>query len=289
MKVKLTDPVIVSAFVYNPANALFKQPANRKSDVETVTCTLMDCPLRAKGFCARNRMMGHSRCPYGTNNKELGFSKRARKFSEWILKQKETYKDIPFLCSPKDKLAFIGDYVYLPYAHMSMCEKIKILEHESLLSTGQGFLERKYWTLETVQTLIAFRPQALFGGTIKSYKEKVVPLFIMHLKEDDPDMYAALIQQSPELAKEIAYKGRKAYLKSLKAPLEWDAKVNNKYPVHWKWDGELLRTDSKWAYSSTWGGNIDATGVLIVVNPSDKAAVKIQEESWVDENTKFAD
>jgi hypothetical protein len=280
---------VVSARIWNPANTLFKTSKREHAECETVTCRLEDCPLRKQGMCAWIGVLGWNACPHGRPNKEKGPTRLARSFGAWLKDRQEKYKGIPTLGQPDNKLAIIGDYVFLPYAHMDMCEAVPFLKHGGAFCKGCAFIPISAWTLDTVLRLIDFRPQALMGGEITSYQKESVPKFIRHMREVTPDMFAALVKVRPQYDVATNHVGRKARLWTLKPDIEWDAKVNDKYPVHWKWDGKALTTYSDHVYSSTWGGNIAASCVQVRVVPVASAVVKVQDNAWVLPDTEFVD
>ncbi len=188
----------VSRNVFDPRHALFKQPRNARAQCTTIWCKLESCVLRDAGSCSLCVLFGSS-CPYGRLSREVGPTPRAQKFSTWIRERKEAYKDTPLLGCPASRLAFIGEWVYLPYAHMDM--------KKSLEFTGK-MLRKEEWTIGTVLQLIDFRPQPLFGyGEIASYQQKHVPLFLSHLREVDPVMWTQVVASRPELNTQPDYVG----------------------------------------------------------------------------------
>ncbi len=231
------------ARIYDPANALFKEHRNDKAKVTRYWCKNSDCPLRAKGQCTYAPILGWDRCPYGRVTFEEGFTWRARKYHAWLTEQKEKLKGIKAPGNPDQRIAFIGDYVYLPYPHMNMMGE-PFLAKESLFVKGNAFMPRSAWTLEFVLKALAFRPQALMGGEIRSYREESVPLFLRHLREEDPEMWAALIAVRPDLDKPPVYVGRKALLYTLRPGISFGP-YHAAYPVRWTWDGEYLYTSDR--------------------------------------------
>ena len=280
---------IIGATVYDPmAPSIFGKPnKNEKAECRTISCTCPDCPLLAKKECIKTGIFG-GYCPYGTTSYEKGYSWRAKNFNKWIQEKKEEYKGITWPKYPTRKIAFIGDYVYLPYTHMDMCDKIPILQKSSLFINGRPFIKKDEWTLQVVEILLDFRPQAMMGGEITSYQKEEVPKFLQHLREVDPDMWAALIKKRPELDKAPDYVGRKALVKTL-APNITIPPYDKRYPVEWKWDGTYLTTQSEHVYSGTWGGHIRGKERWIKVQPSDTDSIVVKDNSWVNSQTILVD
>jgi len=278
---------VVSRWVFDPKNALFKQPANAKAECETIWCKLDNCPLREKGQCTFSPVLGWDKCPYGRVDHETGPTKRANSFRSWIQERKDQYPDVSRLSSPTQKIAFIGEYVYLPYSHMSMNENVSFLAKSHAFSNGCAFLPIEDWTLVAVLSIIDFRPQALLGGEIKAYQKEQVPKFLEHLREEDPEMWQKVIAERPELDKEPNYVGRKALLRTLHAPIVWKTK-HDKYNVMWKWDGKRVYTSSYDTYNSTWG-EIKLASVALEGIPEEDAEIVVQDNSWVNKDTEFVD
>jgi hypothetical protein len=273
--------------VFNPVNSLFKASKNDRAACQVVYCKLAECPLRAIGCCSFCTPLSPDRCPYGRKVVEDGPTRRAAKFSQWISQRKKEGEGVPYLKFPPRKLAFIGDYVYLPYAHMGMCKAVPFLSHSGFMANGSPFIDRGDWVISTVLALINFQPEALFGGVIRQYQAEQVPLFITHIRECDPAMWAQLIAARPELDTTPNYVGRKALLKTLNAPITLPAK-DKRYPVEWEWDGSALGTTDANAYSDTWGG-VKLKSLSMVGMPVDDAVVIVQDNAWVNDATQFVD
>jgi hypothetical protein len=250
---------------------------------------LNDCSLAKAGYCTWIAPIGFDACPYGRPRKETGFTKRARKFSSWISEKKKQHEGVPRLEIPPHKLAFIGDYVYLPYTFIAMNKSVPFLGHDAFIISGCRFLPHSAWTIENVLSIINFRPQAMMGGTIKQYQREVVPKFIEHVRECDSNMWEKLIKEKPELDKEPNYVGRKALLRTLPGGISFTpTKTTDKYPVTWQWDGDNLTTNSLHAYNSTWG-DMKLKSVAIDGIPEDDATIVVESNEWVTKDTQFVD
>lgn len=272
----------VHANVYNPAKSIFKTSKNDKAECQTVECCCDSCPLRDVGQCMVAAFLG-DRCVYGKYRVETGPTRRAMKFGAWISERKERYKDVPYLRRPPKKLAFIGDYVYLPYAHMTMCNTVDFVSHSAFLISGTPMLPSASWTIDTVERLIKFRPQSMMGDTITTYQTEEVPLFIQHIRECDADMWAQLIERYPGYDVAPDYVGRKAILETLTPDITW---TSNR--VKWEWDGEHLTSTSEAAYSSL-AGSIDASEVEVRIKPKAGQKIEVLDNGWVTSETVFAD
>lgn len=267
---------------------LFKGKANDRAEFQYVTCCLGECPLRDAKTCATRAGLFGASCPYGRVGRSTGPTARAKSFSKFEKDAKAEFSGVPYLDRPTEKMAFVGEYVYLPYSHMNMNKSVWGEKSSGLLSSGSDFLPKSQWTMETVVSIINFRPQALFGGEIRAYQKESVPKFLTHLRECDPEMWSALVAKNPHLDSQSNHVGRKAFLKTLKAPIKWLRPYNGQYPVLWSWDGEYLTTTSEHAYNSTWG-HVKAVVADIRLKPDETTTVEVQSNDWVLETTRFLD
>lgn len=271
--------MIIHKNIFDPTNAFFKQPANTKAECQTIYCTNTDCPLLANKQCQIVASMFEPTCPYGSLRVERGPTKRARSFRSWIKEQKEKYKDVPYLNRSDKKLAFIGSYVYLPYAHMYKCPDITFAK--GMISAC--FLCRDNWTVATVAKLVTYRPRAMFGGEITDYQKNIVPRFLTHVREADPSLWDAFVAEYPAFDIVPNYVGRLAYLYTLVPP----------YPIVWtdkditySWSGTELTTESPQALSLS---AIKAESLKITIIPKLDTVVKVLDNAWVGQTTKFKD
>lgn len=282
----LIESRVVSAGIFDPRKSIFKHPANARAQCTTISCTLCSCPLRDLKTCSWTAPIGWDACPYGKSHVADGPTRRARSFSKWVLDQKKKYADVPHLGIPARKMAFIGDYVYLPYAHMAMNEAVPFLGHDIWFCNGIRFVPLTEWTVDTVCSLLDFRPQTMMGREIISYQQEVIPKFLLHVREADVAIWQALVAARPALNTTPNHVGREAILKTLKGPIEWT--TQKAYPVTWRWDGQYIRTSSMNAYHSTWGG-LKLDEVVVEGIPADDATIVVQDNAWVDAATVFMD
>lgn len=275
---------VIHAHIFNPATSLFKTNANDKAELHTVLCSNSEnCELFKKQQCVCRHILG-GRCPYGKARTEMGYTKRAKNFSSWIEEKKEQHKDVPSLSIPPSKIAIIGEYIYLPYAHMSMIESVPLLSKSSALATGLPFLKKGDWTFENVCKLIKFRPRSLFGDEITSYRKEEIPKFITHLKDFDNKMFHKAMEEFPNL-KVLSNIGRKAYLKSINSgEVVFDKKGEEKFV----WDGKILKFvgNKKLTF---WNSARNIEKFELTITPSDSTIVVITDENQVNKDTEFLD
>jgi len=236
---------LVHAEITKPHESFFKSFRNDKASAFTVTCDADHCEPRDRGECIRCNLLD-AYCPHGTPHKEVGWTRRARKYHKWIADQELHLKDVPRLGHPTKVLAVVGDYIYLPYEHMTFNAKHQL---EVLMwACGGQLLPREVFTLHLVQQIVDWRPRCWAQGEIKHYQEKSVPLFLRHLSERMPDLYKALLEVCPQAAEKTLKSnvGRKAVLMSLLPNI---GTFTDRHNGTWVWDGEyLISTNSSAAF-----------------------------------------
>jgi len=268
---------------FTPHNALFKSSRKEKAEVQIVLCGKSEeCELLKRGECSWRSSFGWHACPYGMYRKFQGFTPKARAYHTWIKEQKEKYEGVPYIKEHTDVLAFIGDYVFLPYAHMDMADVPWIRKNVGFLGKGCAFLKKELFTKENIEYLIHFRPQAMMGGEITSYQKESVPKFVKHLQEKCPGLFKEVLEYDPTIQKIVdaySYKGRKAILQTLTPNV---GKFVDIHKGEWVWDGEYLISLNSHA-SFMLVNKFDE----IRVKPKGRDEVQITEDSQVNEKTEF--
>jgi hypothetical protein len=286
---------IIHLHVYDPEafNIFGKGKKSDLASVHTIECEFKECPLKAQGFCiCRNNILRPHKCYYGSNITENSPSRRSKSYRQWLQVKKTLDQEYNrYLNAPPEKLAYIKDYVYLPYSFMNMNKKINFNSHGGLFNNGDSLLHKDNWGIETLLQIVDFIPRAIFDySEIKDYQQKIIPLFVMHLKEIDLELYKELIKERPKLDVTPNFVGRKAYLNTLNYPFEYNTR-KDEYNVHIKYDGKTLKTNSLYAFEPTWSeisrNKIKELDICVI--PEDDYVIVIQDNSWVNNNTKFLD
>lgn len=274
---------LIHAHIFNPANSLFKSVRNNRSELHLVYCDNSEnCDLYKKGQCIRRKTLG-GYCQYGKNSIQQGHTKKARGFSKQILDWENKYKDIPKLTDPnKFDLALIGDYIYLPYAHINFSRDNNHVLAQFTAKSGflgtEAFIHKDNWNIQNILHIVEHRPQALFGHEISSYQKEEVPKFINSLKNFSPQLYAELCIRKPYLVNIVQnYVGRTAVLKTLN-PFEFIDHPGKNYAKKFIWDGEKLICENWFSLGSYNSGKF-------ILYPDDKATIKVEKNEWVSENS----
>lgn len=252
-----------------------------------------NCELLKKGQCIHGAILG-PRCPYGYVGGETGYTQRARNFSKWISDKEKEYAAVlsKVKGGPADKMVVIGEWVYLPYAHLDMNEHIPILGKSNLFISGKPFIKVTDFTVEVIQKIVDFHPHALFGGEITDYQNKHLPLFLFHLKEVFPDLFKQVIELRPEYVERYKIQvrdsiGRKALLSTVSP-----CKVKLSKDEAFDWDGKTLKGKKDYVLGLSLydENNRSAVGQIdITITPDPKAVIVITDNDQVNTNTQFVD
>lgn len=225
---------------------------NDRPELRRLECNLdSDCEMFKRGQCIHLQIFG-SGCVYGRKDYEKGPTKRSKKYWEWMKKARaeiQEHKDLPRLNYPKDCMAFIGEYVYLPYSHIAMCQLVPFVRHDHFFVSGIPFVKKEEFTPQAVLDLVQFHPHSLMGPEITDYAQKSVPLFLFHLKHFAPDLFKV----SSELAaqKNIPFESRMLYIgdKPIECSIDCVPSCSGGFRFHkafevTQWDGTTLTARS---------------------------------------------
>ncbi len=247
------------------------------------------CSYFKNNQCLNVRAPFSNRCKYGKVNNVRGYTSRAAKHYEFK-REWENHEKYNKLNYPSRKLGLIGDIVVFPYPHV----RIKENEGGNLIVDGPGFgsdisfISYEKFTIDIINKLCTFRPQAMMGGEITRYQKEIIPLFLAHLKEILPDKYSELTEKYKTITNEINYVGRKALLKTINpSTVRYESRQYPQLNELWDWDGETLTRKS--GYVSSFNITKDYEIQEIKIKPSDKSIVKISSNEQVTENTIFLD
>ncbi len=274
---------VINAIVINPKNSMLKAHRKNHAEVEVYGCCNSEhCELYAKGQCT---MLGffYDRCPYSNFEKLTGPTPAAKSYNKFINENKEKYKDVlNALTSTASKvMAKVGDYVYLPYSHLNMNTDLPFKRYESVFVKGDTFLKLSDFNIKNILSIVYFRPHAMMGGEITSYQNEVVPKFVEHLSEKFPELYEELIEKDPDFKiTTINHVGRTAVLKTLNP-----GSIFTKNNETWEWTGtDLISHNYRPLFAI-----VDFENAVTKLKPTENAAIKVENETQVNENTIYLD
>lgn len=276
----------IDAWVWNPANSLFKQKKSEKAVGHIIYC---ECPEKCELYAKRKCVAFNNRCPYGSRGQVTGYSRMASKFSSWIRDFEEAHKEVyrSKLEQPK-KLEYFVDLVYIPISHLNLNKSIDFVDGGGIgFFKGRPIIKREHFNAVFIsEKIVNFIPRSFFENAIISdYQDKEVPKFLLWLKQLDYQLYEKVKEMNPNhpVFSAMSNIGRKAILKTL------NPNVGTFKDIHggiWTWDGEYI-------YSN----NTHASFTLIEtrqiqecrLKPKEDVVVKICDEEQVNDNTEFVD
>lgn len=250
------------------------------------------CSYYQSGKCLRCRSFLAPSCKFGKNNVIKGYTSRAHKYRLFKNEHQndEVYSKLEY---PTERVGVMGDTLYINYQYGTVRKRrdtdekwIKDVDGY-IIETGcyksSVFIPLKEVTNTLLYAIFSNEPRAMLGGLIGDYQKKIVPDIIQSLKRVAPEIHKNFIKEYPQYDKEPNYVGKKVFVNSLKPNTKF--KVNDK---EWVFDGEyVMGTDFDICLSSPWWStNGSIADVKIKVN--EKMTIEVNDNSIVDENTRFA-
>lgn len=274
----------ICAWVWNPANALFKQSKSEKAIGHVFLCERSEsCELYAKGQC----VLCDIQCPYGKRSKEFGYSRRSIKFNTWIrdFKKRHSTGIDKSLVMPK-KMVYFGDYVYLPISFLDLKDRHECVKWDGMLFADKYVFKKVDFTSEFIaKQIINVHPHAWLGGIIEDYQKREVPKFILWLKELDKSLFNEVKNLFPDDKRFdfISNIGRKAKLHTLTPNVGLYKDIHG---GEWHWDGEYITSANSHASFCL----VDTRYIQeCKIKPTIDSIVKVTDDTQVNENTEFID
>ena len=265
-------PTTISAWVYDPTNALFSDKNGRAARYKIACRNPQGCDLFTKSnTCLLTS--GMSSCSFGQKTRVDGPTKRSRNFHSWMTEQRrENAEFINKLSTNQayNRIVKINGYYYLPYAHMGG------------MVFGDGSPMSSQWVAEPAMTaelldrICKAKPRALMGGVIESYQNKEVPKFLSDLRMFFPDLFALLSDDNQKRAASVSNIGRVADITTC---LPGSYVFADK---RWTWDGATLIGTSM-LFQPVKGS------IVIAITPERGQPVKITDDAQVGPDTVFLD
>lgn len=249
------------------------------------------CTYYKEGKCLCCRSFLSPICQFGKTNKTTGYTSRSKKYYTFKNKYKsdECYNKLKY---PEERVAIMGDTLYINYVFGNvtkyrdnysggLCVDGYIVDttcvHPSV------FIPLNEVTNKLLYAMFSNKPRAIMGGVISDYQKKIVPDIIQSLKRIAPELYKNFIKEYPEFDKEPNYIGKKIFVNSLKPNTSFKVKGEE-----WLFDGECVFKPNCYIglNSPWWNENGDMADIKIKVN--DKMTIKVEDNSIIDDNTRFA-
>ena len=270
---------ILGSSVYEPQGK-----SKDKASLSILRCSLDGyCQFREAGQCIESRVAILSfGCLYGRITRTDGYTLRAagfyKKVKEFKAKRDEYGR---FPKRAPTKLAKVGQFVWLPYPHIAMCESVPFRAHGGVFAIAQPFVPIDDFTAQAIVTLTKFQPRAMMGGIIKSYQEESVPMFLFHLKQEMPELYKeAILLDEIVLRKTFSIDslGGKATARIQDVSPQTPVTLRRQEGV---WDGGQIIFTQADARGLLGIYDSDVSEVNIRLRPSDSATVVVRDEAEI--------
>ena len=262
-------------------------------EADEIFCNMYDkCSFYKEDKCLRCRSFISPTCKYGKNIITKGYTSRASKYYDFKNKYNKDEK-YNVLSHPCEKAAVIGDYLFLKTNYVLVRKKkdtddkwLREINGYVIFDGGFGnsyvFLPLNEVSNELLYAIFSKRPQALMGGIIGEYQNKIVPDILQTLRKVAPLIHKEFVKEYPEYDIEPNYIGKKAYISSLKSNTIF--KYEGK---EWLFDGEYVIAENfDIGMGSPWWLS-DGTKAYVKIKVNDKMLFTVEDNSIIDENTKF--
>ena len=224
----------------------------------------------------------NTNCKMGKKELVRGYTSRANKYYEF---KRNWEKDECYhkLKEPNITIGIIEDTVILNLELIKINENMKVEENVCLGRETLVYIPLEKFTNDVIKQICDIRPETLFDRVpIKRYYKEIIPRFLYELKTNFNDIYTRFINEYPEYEKEPDFVGRKAYIYTLNDDINIKDGKRGKYNFIKK-VGYLIGEyeDVRLPFNSK--------KAEIKIKISEDMTCIIDDDNWVNENTKFAD
>ena len=276
---------IVGAWVREP------EKKSEHAVLRVYSCALEDeCPILAQKQCVHYAILSRG-CVYGKLDIQKTPTKRSKSYRDELKKLKAQEVPMPQMAHNVG-VHLIGDYYYLPYAHMDMNEHVPFLAHSVAFSLGKPFLKKEDFTPEVIVKLCQYRPYALFGGEIRTYQKEEVPKFLFHLKQRFPALFAGATELCPELLEKMVNISLIEKLETTldKIPMTFEGRTGIGYRVKsldrtitvLDWNGTTIKLHSDFNLILYFNGKKGSTYELIYEPDPEKTTVIVSDKGMIE-------
>lgn len=267
---------VVNVVMYGGKN-IFGGRETKKVAVVSSCEFASTCKALKQGRCASYNPRMYN-CQYLNTKSVVGYTSRARKYHDFVDKWRghEKYNVV------KDglkRLDCVGDeMIRIELPHIDIMKALDGKSgYDAMGAKTVGYIKESELTLESLMNLMnSYSHPLMGGGRLNATEEKQEVL--MAIKELKPDLYEAFVKETNTT---IDYKGKTAYLKTIKA--------NTELPDGWYWDGvKLSRKEGvRVSVSKESGLGTFLKGREISFIPEEETTIKIKDNEWVTDETKF--
>ena len=248
-----------------------------KLKARIVRCKKFDsCSLYKDGLCKMQK------CEHSIVNSVVGYTSRARKYSEFK-REWEVHEMYDKLKLSYKKMWLIESTLYWDYSNIQIDDENKLLTYLKFMSGSITKIEMSNLTLELLNSICSVVPTRSYidgNGKVKNH-DKVVTDFLINIKQLLPKLYQSFISKYPVYNKEMNYVGKEALIHTINAG---DVRLSSS--VKGYWDGEFITVkDNK----PIWAIGKDIEELTTIAKPCKTVKVEITRNDQVNEKTKFTD
>lgn len=253
-------------------------------EADTIYCDNADrCSLYKEGKCLRVRQFGSIGCKYGQTVEETGYTSRARKYWDFrsTYANDECYNKLNSVGDAY--FAVIGDWLLFGFTYVFVStdkETGSLKIHENFFGNKFSFIKKEKCTADFLKKVFDSQPRTFFDNQIiKDYRSKVIPEIMAGIKKEMPELYMELIDLDASLGNEPNYTGKTAYINTMVDGSKIKDHNGNVFLLS---DGKLTCKNYN-SHFLPFGANC----AEIVIPVTDKMTYKIDDNSQVNENTRF--
>lgn len=171
-----------------------------------------------------------------------GYTRNSKKHKDIYFSMKDKYPEL------ENKLKFFegilkdcGSYVYINLPWLSGWQEIDFYHrHEGIfLNESACYIKKEYWTVESINEIVKYKPRNFEGGVIKDYQEKYIPQFLLSLKIKFPELYEKVDRKTDKDARELLL-GKFVPVTKLNVGTVGHVRGGFCLPDTWYYDGEYL-------------------------------------------------
>lgn len=240
-----------------------------------------ECSLYKSGCCLNIGSNGQRVCKFGDIKILTGYTGRSAKYVKFKLKYTSDEKYGKLNKPSNCLIALIGDKIYLnlSYSQVDLGEDGEYFVNKTILVNGSCWVDRDKFTVDLLNSICIYKPYAMMGGEIGSYRKDIIPSMLLQLQRLLPELYKEFVSSYPEFDIVPNYVGKYAYISTLKKGSE----LIDSRGCRFIFDGEYLVCDN-WSSAFLPFG---AKGSYVKIKVTEDMEYKISDNSMVEETTVF--
>lgn len=233
------------------------------------------CEALKQGRCAANNPMREV-CESLETESVTGYTSRAKKYYSFKSKW-ESHEKYSAVKKGLRRFEYIGENrIRIQLSYIDVARAIHGHKGYSAMSTGEPFyIDRDIFNLEMLLNIMSSYSNSLLGGSLSKSSIHSKEEMLLAIKDLDIELYNKYIEATGH---EISYIKKEAYIKTLKP--------NVSLTEGWYWDGEYLSRKLRTSVNCNLIRGF-AYGEEVFIKPAEDSIIVIEDNTWVDEDTKF--